>query len=356
MGKKANFFLWVIIVVLIVFRYLSSLQNFTDGTKVKITDRVLQDPIRYDYSQRISLSNFKIYLPLYPEVYYGDVVTVEGVVNGSELKDPVLINIQSSNNLLFKLRKKLLNFYNSNLPEPHSSLVSGMVLGSKANIPDDFWVKLKSTGTAHVVVASGMNATLVAGFLMSTFLIFVPRRKAVIVAILGVWFYALLAGFEAPIIRASIMVTVAYVAMYFGRVGDTYRSLFYTGALMLLIKPLWITDLGFILSFSATLSLILFEAKIKRKVMKVPGIFREGLSTSLSAQVLVLPILFFAFGTISLTAPISNALVLWTVPIITNLGMIAGITSLIWEFPGKVILMLSFPLTSWFIGVIDILS
>ncbi|MBU0768403.1 MAG: ComEC/Rec2 family competence protein, partial [Proteobacteria bacterium] len=66
--------------------------------------------------------------------------------------------------------EKLLEFYKNAFPSPHSSLVAGVVIGSKEGISGNFWESLKNSGTLHVVVASGMNVTLVAGFLMTLFL------------------------------------------------------------------------------------------------------------------------------------------------------------------------------------------
>ncbi|MFC1710119.1 ComEC/Rec2 family competence protein, partial [Patescibacteria group bacterium] len=82
--------------------------------------------------------------------------------------------------------------------------------------------------------------------------------------------------------------------------------------------------------------------------------FREGLSTSLSAQIGVTPVLFLAFGRYSFISPVVNALVLWTVAPITVIGMIAGIVSIITLQLGKLILLLVYPLTSWFIWIVNL--
>jgi competence protein ComEC len=232
--------------------------------------------------------------------------------------------------------------YQKSLPEPHASLLAGLTLGSKAGLPASFWETLKKTGTAHVVVASGMNVTLVAGFLIGILVILLPRKKAIPLALAGVWTYSLLSGFDAPIVRAAIMGSVTFIAQALGRLQAASRALFLSAALMLIIKPDWITDLGFILSFVATASLMLFERKIASLIRFVPGIFREGLSTSLAAQIGVAPILFATFGQFSLLSPIINALVLWTIAPITIIGGIGGIIGLASITAGKAIIFLSY--------------
>ena len=98
-------------------------------------------------------------------------------MDGHLLKKVEIIEIKRSRGWLYIFRNKLLNFYISSIPEPHASLVSGMVIGAKGDIPERFWDRLKTTGTAHVVVASGMNVTLVAAFFMNVFVIFLPRKR-----------------------------------------------------------------------------------------------------------------------------------------------------------------------------------
>ena len=227
-------------------------------------------------------------------------------------------------------------------------------MGSKAGLPASFWEALKKTGTAHVVVASGMNVTLVTSFLIGILIIFLPRRKAIPLALVGVWSYSLLSGFDAPIVRAAIMGSIVFTAQAFGRLQTASRALFLSAALMLIIKPDWITDIGFILSFVATGSLMLFERKIASLIHFVPGIFREGLSTSLAAQIGVAPILYATFGQFSLLSPIINALVLWTIAPITIIGGIGGVLGLISVTIGKMIIFLAYPLTTWFIWIVGV--
>lgn len=349
--------LLIIFLIAVIFvRYNAALTNYEDGQKLRINSTVSTEPVQYSGTQRVMLKGLSFYLPSFPRINYGDKLIVEGVVNDGKLTKVKLIEHNRSESILFKVRNNLVKFYQSSLPEPHSSLIAGMTIGSKASIPDKFWEILKETGTAHVVVASGMNVTLVAMFLINIFIQFIPRTKALWLALLGVWVYALISGFDAPIVRAAVMGSIAFWAQAVGRLSFAWRALILSAFLMLLLKPLWLTDLGFILSFSATVSLMLFEAKIRKRIRYVPSIFREGLSTSLAAQILIAPIMFVTFGQFSLISPLVNALVLWTVPGITMIGMFSGILGLVWPGLGRLLLYLSYPLTSWFVFIVEIFS
>lgn len=351
-----RYFILILLTLVLFLRYENTKPHYQDGDKVRITTKVTSEPIRYTNSQYLKLLGLKVYLPLFPEITYGDQVVVEGVVKEGVLSNPELISYEESKAFLFKLRQNIIKSYQRALPEPHSSLLAGVTLGSRSSIPKNFWQQLKSTGTLHVVVASGMNVTLVASFLINVFVLVIPRKKAAVFALCGIWVYALLSGFDAPIIRAAIMGSIAFTAQSLGRLYHAWRGLFLSAYAMLLIKPQWIVDLGFILSFAATVSLMLFERRVRKRISKVPGLFREGLSTSLAAQVGVAPILLFTFGRLSIFSPIVNALVLWTIPGITIIGMIGGLVSLGSIYLGNGILLLSYPLSFWFVTIVELFS
>ncbi|HLD92088.1 MAG TPA: ComEC/Rec2 family competence protein [Patescibacteria group bacterium] len=351
--RKFHFISFSFLILLILFRYLSELPKYKNGDFVRISSRVYGEPIIYDREQYLVLYGLKIYLPKYPEINYGDRIIVEGTIKDKKLESAKLIKIVDDDGFVYELRQKLIGFYKSSLPEPFASLVAGITIGSK-NMPASFWEKLKTTGTAHVVVASGTNVTMVASFLISILTYFVSRKRAVFMAIAGIFMYVVLSGFDAPIIRAGIMGSVAFLAQFKGRLVDSYRLLIYSAGIMLLIKPLWILDLGFILSFVATLSLMLFQKKIDNELHFVPNILREGLSTSLAAQIGVAPIIYATFGAFNILSPLINALILWTVAYIMILGAVGGIVGLILPFLGKLILLIAYPMLLWFVEIINI--
>jgi competence protein ComEC len=337
-------------------RIFTTLPKYSQGDKVRISQKVLTEPTRYSFYQSFVVSGLRVYLPKYPEVSYGDLIVVEGTVKEKELSDPKLIKIKQGGGVLLGLRKKLISFYQSSLPEPYAGLIAGLILGSKTGLSRDFWEALKNTSTAHVVVASGMNVTLVAGFLVAFLCLFLPRKKAVYLAICGIWLYAFLSGFEAPIIRAAAMGSIAFMAQALGRLSAAWKGLFVSAALMLIISPDWIHDLGFILSFVATASILLFEAKIKKLLKKLPKIIKEDLAVTLAAQIGVTPIIFATFGQFNPLSPLINVLVLWTVAPITIIAAISGMLGLVFEPLGKLLLYLCYPLTFWFVKVIAVFS
>ncbi len=349
-----KYIVFVVLFLFVVFRFYFLDRGFSDGDRVRITTKITTEPIVYEKQQYLKVKGLKVYLPKYPEIKYGDTVIVEGLVEKDKLKKPVLVEIKDEDNkLLYDFRNKLINFYKKALPEPYASLVSGVVLGSK-QMPINFWEDLKRTGTAHIVVASGTNVTMVATFLISSLTYYFKRKIAVFMAIAGIFIYVILSGFDAPIVRAAIMGTIVFLGQEEGRVVNTFRVLIYTAFLMLLVKPEWINDLGFLLSFVATICLLLFQKKVNNYIFFVPKVLKEGLSTSIAAQIGVAPIIFVTFGQFNLLSPIINALVIWTVPYIMVLGALGGILGLIVPAIGRIILLFLFRILTFFVNILNI--
>lgn len=348
-----RFSFWFVVIFLIFLRFYFNQPTFKNGDFVRITSKIYSEPIVFERQQYLKVQGLKVYLPKYPEITYGDRIVLEGTVRDKKLEGGRLIKKFEDRNWIYDFRQKVITFYKTALPEPYSSLVSGIVLGSK-QMPEEFWNKLKVTGTAHIVVASGTNVTMVATFLISSLTLYFKRKTAVFISIAGIFCYVFLSGFDAPIVRAGIMGSIVFLGQERGRVINTWRILVYSAILMLLIKPIWITDLGFILSFVATTSILLFQKKIDKVIKVIPNVLREGLSTSLSAQIGVSPIIFVTFGQFNILSPIINALILWTIPYIMVAGALAGVIGQIVPELGRGILLFIYPLLWYFTNILSI--
>lgn len=356
MTVKPQKFVYAVLILAVVFRYFFTKPIYINGQKIRVTTTVMSEPIKYANSQGLKVVGLTAYLPLIPEINYGDKIIIEGVVKDGQLDKPKVVGFAETKNVFSIFRKKLTDFYLNVLPQPEAGLLSGVLLGSKGTITKDFWERVKKTGVAHVVVASGTNVTFVTSFLIVFLSVFLPRKKMIPFAVLGIIMYLFISGFEAPLVRAAIMSGLTFLSQETGRVVTSWKVLTLTALSMLVIRPDWIADIGFILSFVSTASLMLFEGRIRKKLAFVPEFFKEGLSTSLAAQIGVTPILFVTFGYFNILSPVINALVLWTVPYMMIIGAVGGVVGLIFPPLGKLILYLVYPLTFWFVGVVNLFT
>ena len=250
------------------------------------------------------------------------------------------------------LRQSIAEFVRSGLPEPPASLLLGTILGIKSGFPPDFYEALRVTGTLHVVVVSGFNITVVINTLARS-LVFVPLKIRFFITLIFLIAFVLLVGANPPVVRAAIMGSIALLGTIFGRQNDALRAFLLTVVVMLVFRPLWATELSFQLSFLATLGLILVLPRLDQLLPGKGLLLREDLLTTISAQILVWPLLAYHFGTISVLSPVVNALVLWTIPIITYIGLVTATIGMVISGISNLILVPIRLFLDYFIWVVE---
>ncbi|MCB9815527.1 ComEC/Rec2 family competence protein [Candidatus Nomurabacteria bacterium] len=217
------------------------------------------------------------------------------------------------------------------IPPPASGLSSGLLLGVKSSLGDDIENDFRKTGIIHIVVLSGYNVMLVVSFFMLCFSFFLPIRLRVIVGIISIVCFALVVGLSATVVRASIMAVLVLVAQAFGRQYNVMRGLFMAGVVMLLINPhLLIYDIGFQLSFMATLGLLLIVPQFEKYGTEGTSWFgvKEFFLATCATQIAVLPLLLYHIGEVSLIAVVVNVVVLPIVPVAMFFTFATGIIGL----------------------------
>ena len=237
------------------------------------------------------------------------------------------------------------------LPSPQAELLSGILLGQNKNLPGKLKLALRDTSTLHIVVASGQNLSLVAGFFLSLSGL-IGRKKATALGLLASVFYTLMSGMQLPILRAAIMFSLASLASFFGREREGFWVLITTAGLMLLINPSWIANLSFQLSFLATFGVIVISPILLKFFSKIP-IISQDLAVTLAAQLMVTPVIAQNFHQISLVSLITNVLILWTVSFIMILGSIMLFVGTIWTNAGLVIGLGVNVLLTYFIYIVS---
>src|SRR5579884_199031 len=156
--------------------------------------------------------------------------------------------LQESPESFSRLNQYLTDTISKVLPDPESPLLSGIILGAKQDLAPDFKQALTRTSTIHIVVVSGQNLSLLSGFIM-VLAPFIGRKKTILLNLLAIFGFTLLTGFQVPVLRAAIMVTLALSAQILGKEGDSVWILFLTAMIMLLVDPNWLFSVSFQLSF-----------------------------------------------------------------------------------------------------------
>ena len=218
------------------------------------------------------------------------------------------------------------------LPHRSGALLSGILMGSKASFSRSFLTDLQATGLTHIIALSGFNITILIAFVANILLRGSGRYARFVWSVATIAAFILLVGPSASVVRAASMGIITLLALTIGRRADPLGILLATLVAMTIYDPTWLfTDLGLQLSFLATLGIILFIPFIPHLLPQRPSwrILFEAIMTTLAAQATTFPLLLLNFGTISLVSPLSNLLVVSTVPSIMLLGSIAVLTGLI---------------------------
>jgi competence protein ComEC len=159
---------------------------------------------------------------------------------------------------LYEFKDKALDNIYRMFPDPESSLLAGILLGVDTGLTNELQQAFKDTGTAHIIAISGFNISIIAGLFFAFFSRFLGPRRGTIVAVLGIAFYTILVGAEAAVVRAALMGSLALFAKQIGRRQAALNTLLAVAMGMCLWNPLYVWDVGFQLSFFATLGLILY--------------------------------------------------------------------------------------------------
>ncbi len=268
---------------------------------------------------------------------------------------------------LYDFKEKALNNIYRMFPDPESSLMAGILLGVDTGLTRELQDAFKNTGTAHIIAISGFNISIIAGLFMAFFSQFLGARRGALVAIIGIAFYTILVGGDAAVVRAAIMGSLALFAKQVGRRQAALNTLLAVALLMCLWNPLYIWDVGFQLSFFATLGLILYAdpfSQFANRVItkyfptsaaeKFAQLFSEFVLLTLAAQVTTIPIMAYHFQRISLVSFLANPFILPAQPAVMILGGLAVLLSLIWFPLGQLAAWVTWPFVAYTIRLVEI--
>ena len=318
-------------------RYVVQIDTIWEGHAQKPVQGlalVTSDDTSFTYGDRVQVRGVPRWPPTYDDFNYRRYLARQGIhtlIRHGQLH--LLAHNQASPwpTAIYAVRTWASRQLNTLMPQPYAALANGMILGIESGIPDALYDDFNRTGTSHVIVISGSNIALVSGLLWLILSQIWRHRRGVVVllTLVGIVVYVVLVGADPAVTRAGIMGGLLVVGMALGRQSMAIVSLFLAGIAMLLGNPLILWDVGFELSFMATLGLILLsgpwlQAWHQHTQTWMPSLARrwlgEGLIVTLAAQTTTLPLLVIYFGRLSLLSLAANILILPVQPLILIAG------------------------------------
>lgn len=241
--------------------------------------------------------------------------------------------------------QSLADSVNRAFPEDVSGLIAAMTAGDRTGVSDSDRTALTRAGVSHLLAVSGMHISFLVG-LLGLLTGAEPRRRAA-VCLPVVILFALAVGGSPSVLRACVIWAFALLAPALGREADNWSSLAAALALLLLFNPLSATNVGLQLSFASVAGITLITPRLAERLcrFRLPEkagaagwnrLLRRGLNrltaviwgtvaSTLGALVFTIPLTAYYFGTLSLAAPLSNALVLPVAAVVFALGLVTGL-------------------------------
>lgn len=244
--------------------------------------------------------------------------------------------------LIYKFLDKdsLMQAIERSLPEREAGVLVGMILGERQAMSKEFYEWLKISGLVHLVVVSGSNVMLLSKGLIEGLAGYLGRKKTIVAVMVLAWNYAAMVGWEIPVLRAVLLISIYYWAQLWGRVFNIWRALGLTVLMMVLADKSMVGEISF------WLSVLAFVAVVTGKGLNVFWM-------TLWVNLWVTPILAISFGKISLISPLTNVMVMFLVGTITILGFFGAVMGIFWWPMGRGVLWLTYPLLKYFVWVVE---
>ncbi|MCC7119010.1 MAG: ComEC/Rec2 family competence protein [Anaerolineales bacterium] len=322
--------------------------------------------VNYEYGQILRLRGTLQTPPENEEFSYRDYLAREGVYAYMTKTEVTLLPGRAGNPILaavyaFK-EKSLKNIYRL-FNDPEASLLAGILLGVDTGLTARLQAAFKNTGTAHIIAISGFNISIIAGVLKKLAEALFKTKKSAWLAIVGVFFYALLVGGDAAVLRAALMGSLAIVAGLLGRRQNGFNLLLSVALILLLFNPMQIWDIGFQLSFFATLGLILYAeplAAFAERIFSKLGdlntiaqFINANVMLTLAAQLTTLPIMIYHFKRFSLVSLIANPFILPVQPAVMIFSGLALLVSHFFFPLAQVLAWLALPFSAYTIRMVE---
>jgi competence protein ComEC len=239
--------------------------------------------------------------------------------------------------IVLPVKHFILKSFRTTLDDPHRALIAGFVLGEKRGIPDNIYKMFNDTGTLHLLAISGSNVGLVMLFCFYFFLLLrVSRKISFILTIPAIIIFSYITGNQPSVVRASIMATLFLLGFFWEKEQGLVNILSFSALLILFFSPLSLFDVGFQLSYAATLGIILLvaspESLFSRFSKKFRGFARWGIIApvlvTLSATLFTYPIIAYYFRQISLYTALANLVLVPSVSLAVIAGGITSVSAL----------------------------
>lgn len=234
-------------------------------------------------------------------------------------KEPDIRRVRSSADLFERARVGIKQLIYRYAPDEDSASVSyAMITGSSAYLGIELKSAYSISGLTHILSASGLHIGFVfvlVGWLMGK--LKVGRRYRFWIMAASALAYCMLCAYSVSIVRSAIMGVSLEAGRALGRKSDGLNSLMLSALLIIAVKPVYLFDLSFLLSFSSVLGIVMLYNPLARVISRVKGMsgkvggkIGSAVAVSLAANIGIFPVMSYYFQTFFVYGIIANLIAL----------------------------------------------
>ena len=202
-------------------------------------------------------------------------------------------------------REKLLSIYETlNLQPNEKSILAALTLGYKHDLSPELRNSFSVTGAGHVLAVSGLHVGII--YMITNFLLLPVGRYSkkikivkYILLILFLWGFAFITGLSPSVVRAVSMFSLSSIAIVVNRKASIFNTICVAAFIMLLYNPFYLFDVGFQLSYSAVIAIVLLQSRLQR-ILLLKNRFLKAIwsliTVSVAAQMGTLPLVVYYFN------------------------------------------------------------
>ena len=223
------------------------------------------------------------------------------------------------------LRNYILRIVEKNFTAEQAGLLSGILIGYTDGLTKSTQQAFSMAGLTHIMAVSGANIIFIILPFAYIFKLMSIRRRYANVLLIGILtIFIAITGFQPSVLRAVLMADIVLIGQILKRESDFYSGISFAAMLLLLYNPFTLFDAGFLLSYGATISLVMFYTPIKAFVKPdyLPEVFKDILAGTLAAQIGVIPITLYYFNSLGIISIFTNILVVPLTGMLTILGFL----------------------------------
>jgi competence protein ComEC len=224
----------------------------------------------------------------------------------------------------------ITQFEKSNLNKEELTVFIALLLGQQQDISPEILKDYQYAGAVHILSVSGLHVGLILGFIHIV-LGFIPnstkgKMVKLLLILFSLWSFAILAGLSPSIVRSVTMFSFLAIGTNLKRTVNIYHTLLVSMFLILLIKPSFIYDVGFQLSYLALFFIVWVDPLYERIWIpknKIVNYFWKIICMSTSAQIGAMPLSIFYFHQFPGLFFLTNILIIPLLSVVMAIGIIS---------------------------------